>query len=142
VVSVPLGVILKTVPHPISGQRMVFPPSEVVPYKFPSVACTSPPTGIRPPVTSKLNSVVKVCAGEAIAVATQTTRMMKANFNTLNFFITAPFPVRRIVIGFFRRWIRRLVLPATHEEHQTADASRGSYHEIKLGLNCVIRTEM
>ncbi len=44
VVSVPLGVILKTVPTPLA------PPSSVVPYRFPSVAWTSPAWGEAPSV--------------------------------------------------------------------------------------------
>src|SRR5580658_625608 len=42
VVSLPLGVMLKTVPSPLA------PPSEVVPYSMPSVACTRDARGNSP----------------------------------------------------------------------------------------------
>jgi hypothetical protein len=56
VVSVPLGVILNTVPPPLAPLLLV------VEYKFPSVAWISPAKGGAPLAASKLNSVVKVCA--------------------------------------------------------------------------------
>src|SRR5579872_2873282 len=62
VVSVPLGVILKTVPPlPLA------PSPPVVPYKFPSAACTSVPEGTEPsaqPLSEqKVYSVVSVPPG-------------------------------------------------------------------------------
>ena len=55
VVSVPLGVILKTVP-----QYWLAPPSGVVPYKFPSVACIKSVDGLSPSVPVKICRVVRV----------------------------------------------------------------------------------
>lgn len=50
-VSVPLVVILKTVPQPLPLHSVVLaPPLPDVPYKFPSVAWTSPANGFEPSV--------------------------------------------------------------------------------------------
>lgn len=43
----------------------------VVPYKFPSLACTRVAPGLEPSVPWKLASTLKVCAAEAIAVRVQ-----------------------------------------------------------------------
>jgi hypothetical protein len=42
----------------------------------------------------KLYSVVKVCAGEAIAVAAQNIKTMQTIFHALDFFIPPPFRLR------------------------------------------------
>jgi hypothetical protein len=57
-------VILKIVPKPSLNGLC----PEVVPYRLPSVPCTSAASGPAPSVPSKLCNVVKVCAGSAIAV--------------------------------------------------------------------------
>jgi len=85
VVSVPLGVNLKTVPPPLGTEELVLaPPYAVVLQRSPLVACTSgrlPANcwlGALPFVPSKLKSMVKVCAGSAIAVAAHSAKTAHA----------------------------------------------------------------
>jgi hypothetical protein len=78
VVSLPLGVILTTVPLTLA------PPSDVVPYRLPSVPWTSPAYGYEPSVPSKLNRLVNACAGRRIAVAEHSTKTVHAIFPQLS----------------------------------------------------------
>jgi hypothetical protein len=72
VVSVPLGVILKTVPL---RRYSRWPRPRGCPVQVPIGGLDQPREGgVAPSVPSKLNSVVKVCAGRAIAVAAHSTK--------------------------------------------------------------------
>src|SRR5258708_40184166 len=64
VVSVPVGLNLNTVPHVKYGPHIfvTFPPTELLPYKFPSWSMITPPEGWKPWAKSKRYSTVKPCA--------------------------------------------------------------------------------
>jgi hypothetical protein len=87
VVSLPPGVIEKTVPQPtcLALQPSLAPPYIVVPYRLPSRPWTKDiKSGFRPSVRLKLTRLLNfVAAGEVIAVAAQSRKTTQAALNQL-----------------------------------------------------------